>query len=175
MDVSGIIVIQSGELWIILWIVWITNKKAAKTMLIGEFTHSIDKKRRLAIPAKFRKEIGKGAVVTRGLDRCLFLYPMAEWNNVAEKLSSLPTGKADIRDYARLFLAGASDVILDSLGRILIPDYLKNFAGLQEKVVITGVYKRLEIWDAKAWEAYKSRIEKETDSLAGKLGELGVY
>ena len=144
-------------------------------MLIGEFTHNLDDKKRVAIPAKFRKELGKTAVITRGLDRCLFVFPLKEWEQVAEKLSSLPTGQSDTRSFARLFLAGAVDVNMDSLGRILIPDYLKTFAGLKEKAVITGVYKRLEIWDEQAWAAYKERIEQQTDVLAEKLGELGVY
>jgi len=144
-------------------------------MLIGEFTHNIDEKKRVAIPAKFRKEIGKKAVVTRGLDNCLFVYPMKEWDLVAEKLSTLPMGQADNRNFSRLFLAGAVDVSLDSMGRILIPDYLKKFAGLKDKVVVTGVYKKLEIWDESAWEKYKARIEKQTDILAEKLGEVGVY
>ena len=100
---------------------------------------------------------------------------MKEWENVAEKLSTLPMGQADNRNFARMFLAGAVDVSLDSMGRILIPDYLKKFAGLGEKVVITGVHKKLEIWDEKAWEKYKNKIEKETDILAEKLGEVGVY
>ncbi len=146
-----------------------------KTMLIGEFTHNLDEKKRVAVPAKFRKEIGKSAVITRGLDNCLFVYPLKEWEEVAERLSSLPSGKSDNRNYARLFLAGAVDVSLDSMGRILIPDYLKKFAGLKDKVVITGVYKKLEIWDEDAWEKYKNRIEKQTDILAEKLGEMGIY
>ncbi|MDD5032639.1 MAG: division/cell wall cluster transcriptional repressor MraZ [Candidatus Pacebacteria bacterium] len=144
-------------------------------MLIGEFKHNIDEKKRVAIPSKFRKELGKTAVITRGLDKCLFVYPVKEWEKVAEKLSSLPMGQSDNRNYARLFLAGASDVSLDSLGRILVPDYLKSFAGLKEKVVIAGVYKKLEIWDEEAWENYKNRIEKDTDALAEKLGEVGIY
>ena len=144
-------------------------------MLIGEFIHNVDKKKRVAIPAKFRRELGKKAVVTRGFDNCLVVYPMREWEIVAEKLSSLPMGQADNRNFARLFLAGASEVSLDSLGRILIPDYLKKFAGLKDKVVITGVHKKLEIWDEKSWERYKNKIEKQTDILAEKLGEVGVY
>ncbi len=144
-------------------------------MLIGEFKHVIDEKKRVAIPAKFRSEIGQKAVLTRGLNNCLFLYPLKEWEQVAERISSLPMGQPNNRDFSRLFLAGACDVTIDSLGRILIPDYLKSFAGLKDKVVITGVYKKLEIWDEQGWEDYKSRIEKETDALAEKLGELGVY
>lgn len=154
---------------------WISPQNNHKTMLIGEFTHNLDSKKRVAIPAKFRKELGKTAVITRGLDHCLFVFPLKEWEQVAEKLSALPTGQSDMRSFARLFLAGAVDVTIDALGRILIPDYLKGFAGLKEKVVITGVYKRLEIWDGQAWEAYKERTEQQTDVLAEKLGELGVY
>jgi len=144
-------------------------------MLIGEYKHSLDPKKRMAIPAKFRKEIGDKVVITRGLDQCLFAYPMPEWEKVAEKLSELPTGSADTRNFVRLFLSGATDVELDSLGRILIPDNLKEFAGLKEKVVIVGVHKRLEIWNEENWESYIERIEKQTDMLAEKLGELGVY
>lgn len=144
-------------------------------MLIGEYKHGLDPKKRVSIPAKFRKEIGKKAVITRGLDQCLFVYPMSEWEKVAEKLSNLPTGQSDTRNFVRMMLAGAVDVDIDSLGRVLIPDYLKNYAGLKDKVVIAGVYKRLEIWNEENWENYKQRIEKQTDVLAEKLGELGAY
>lgn len=144
-------------------------------MLIGEYKHNIDPKKRIAIPAKFRKEIGKKAVITRGLDQCLFVYTMTEWQKVAEKLSELPTGSADTRNFVRMVLSGATDVEIDALGRVLIPDYLKQFAGLKEKVVVAGVYRRLEIWDEENWNNYKQRIEKQTDMLAEKLGELGVY
>lgn len=144
-------------------------------MLIGEYTHRLDPKKRLAIPAKFRKELGNKTVITKGLDQCLVLYPLVEWEKVAESLSRLPTGQSESRNFVRDFFSGASDVEIDSLGRILIPDSLKKIAGLREKVVIIGVYKRLEIWDEEKWNEYKSRIEKQTDILAEKLGQLGVY
>lgn len=144
-------------------------------MLIGEYKHSLDPKKRVAIPAKFRKEIGEKAVVTKGQDQCLFVYPMNEWEKVAEKLSGLPTGPADTRNFVRLSFSGANDVEIDALGRILIPDNLKEFAGLKEKVVIVGVYKRLEIWNEENWKNYKQRLEKQTDILAEKLGESGAY
>ena len=144
-------------------------------MLIGEFAHTLDIKKRVSLPAKFRKELGRKAVITRGLDACLFVYSAKEWARVAENLAGLPTGQASTRNFMRLFLAGATEVDFDSLGRILIPDYLKEYAGLKEKVVITGVYKRLEIWDAVRWAGYKSEIEKQTDMLAEKLGEIGAY
>jgi MraZ protein len=95
-------------------------------MLIGEYTHIIDDKKRLAIPAKIRKELGAKAVITRGLDNCLFIYPSKEWQKLVEKLSNLPIGQRDTRGFSRLMLAGASEVDLDTLGRVLVPDYLKN-------------------------------------------------
>lgn len=144
-------------------------------MLIGEYEHTIDAKKRMALPAKFRKDLGKEAVITRGLDACLFVYPMKEWERVAEALSNLPTGQATNRSFVRLFLAGAAHVETDALGRILVPDYLKKYAGLSERVTIVGVGKRLEIWDSQKWEAYRSDIEKQADLLAERLGEIGAY
>lgn len=144
-------------------------------MLIGEYTHNIDPKKRLAIPAKLRKELGERAVLTRGLNNSLFLYPQERWQKLTEKLGQLPVGQADTRSFLRLMFAGAVEVELDQLGRILIPDYLKNYAGLKQHVVIVGVYDRLEIWDENRWEGYKAEVEKNTDMIAEKLGELGLY
>lgn len=143
-------------------------------MLIGEYTHIIDDKKRLAIPAKIRKELGAKAVITRGLDNCLFIYPSKEWQKLVEKLSNLPIGQRDTRGFGRLMLAGASEVDLDTLGRVLIPDYLKEYAQLKKNVVIAGVYNRLEIWDETKWNAFKSQSEKEVDNIAERLGNLGV-
>ncbi len=144
-------------------------------MLIGEYQHTLDPKKRLAVPAKVRKDLGETAVLTRGLDNCLSLYPMHEWQKLTEKLSQLPVGQGNTRSFSRLMLAGAVEVELDQLGRILIPDYLKTYAGLKQKVVIAGVYNRLEVWDEERWNAYKSDVEKNTDMIAEKLGELGLY
>lgn len=144
-------------------------------MLIGEYSHTIDAKKRLAIPSRVRKELGERAVLTRGLDTCLFLYPEKEWQKLTEKLGELPVGQASTRSFLRLMLAGAVEVELDQLGRILVPDYLKEYAGLKQKVVITGVYNRLEIWDEERWGNYKGDVEKNTDMIAEKLGELGLY
>ena len=143
-------------------------------MLIGEFTHTIDPKKRLAIPARFRKELGDRGVLTRGLDQCLFLYPMREWETLAQKLGSLPMGQSATRNFVRLLLAGASEVEFDSLGRILIPDYLKGYAGLEKRTTITGVFNRIEIWDSGRWEQYRGEVERNTDALAEKLGEVGL-
>jgi len=143
-------------------------------MFIGEYTYSIDEKKRLAIPPKFRKILDKKAVITRGLDQCLFLYPLKEWQAVAEKLSRLPLSQADARGFARIMLAGAMDVNLDNLGRILIPDYLKEYAALKKKVVIAGLYNRIEIWDERKWKEYKRKMEAGIGDVAERLKELGV-
>lgn len=144
-------------------------------MLIGEYLHNIDAKKRLAVPAKLRKEVGEKAILTRGLNNCLVLYPLAQWTKVSDKLEQLSTGKADARSFLRLQFSGAIEVELDQLGRILIPDYLKEYAGLSQKVTIVGVQNRLEIWDTERWENYKKEVEKNADMIAEKLGELGLY
>lgn len=143
-------------------------------MLIGEYTHSLDPKKRLSIPAKFRKELGVGAVLTRGLDGCLWIFPSRNWTQLAEKLSALPMAQADSRSFMRLLLSGAHEVEFDGLGRILIPEHLKGYAGLNRDVVVTGVHTRLELWDKASWSSYKKKLEKHSDDIARKLGDLGT-
>jgi MraZ protein len=143
-------------------------------MFIGEYSHNLDAKGRLAVPAKFRAMLKGGAVVTRGLDNCLFLYTKKSWKELAEKLSKLPIGQAKARAFSRLMLAGAMDVGFDSQGRIMLPEYLRKFAGLSKKTIVAGLYDRLEIWDEKAWNKYKEGTEKESAQIAEALGELGV-
>lgn len=143
-------------------------------MFIGEYQHTIDTKKRLAIPAKFRKDLGEQAIITRGLDNCLVVYTPAEWEKLAKRLESLPTSQADARNYARIMLSGAADAQLDSLGRILVPDYLKNYAGLKKNVAILGLANRLEIWDAEKWAEHRQRTETAAGDIAERLKELGI-
>jgi MraZ protein len=143
-------------------------------MLIGEYAHILDPKKRLSLPSKFRKELGRTVVVTRGLDNCLFVYSLKEWQKVSNKLGGLSFGQADTRSFNRFMLSGAVEIDIDSAGRILIPDFLKEFANLKDRVILAGIHTRLEIWDEKAWSAYKKRVEKQADQLAEKLGEIGV-
>lgn len=143
-------------------------------MFIGEYYHAIDEKGRLAIPIKFREELAKGAVVTRGLDNCLFLYSQKEWEVLAGKLANLPIARANTRAFSRLMLAGAMDVEIDKQGRVVLPDYLRKFAGLKRKVVVAGLYNRIEIWDELVWGRYKASTEKTSSDIAEALGELGV-
>jgi len=130
----------------------------------------MDDKGRLAIPAKFRFELSSGAVVTRGLENCLFLYTREEWEKLAQKLAAQSYNNS----FARIMLAGAMDVEFDKQGRVVLPEYLRKHAGLEKEVVIAGLYNRLEIWDKEKWEKYKSSNEKSVGNIAEKLSEFGM-
>ena len=143
-------------------------------MFIGEYKYTIDDKGRLAIPAKFRVKLGRGAVVTRGLDNCLFLYTKEEWEKLATRLANLPMAQANTRAFARLMLAGAMDSDIDKQGRISLPDYLRKYADLKRNVVLAGLYNRLEIWSEEKWEQYKAETERTSVHIAEELGGLGV-
>lgn len=143
-------------------------------MLLGEYKHNLDNKGRAAMPAKFRKELSAGAIITRGLDRCLFVFSIKEWEELIRKLMILPLAQANARAFARLMLAGATDIQFDNQGRFLIPDYLRRYAELKKEIVITGLHSRLEIWNSENWEQYKTKTESTSDEIAEKLGELGI-
>jgi MraZ protein len=143
-------------------------------VFIGEYSHNIDDKGRLAIPSKFRVKLSEGAVVTRGLDNCLFLYPKNEWEKIAEKLAAMPMTQANARAFARLMLAGAMDVDIDKQGRLVLPAYLRQYAKLINNTVITGLYNRIEIWEASAWRKYQDAAEKDSNEIAEKLVDLGI-
>lgn len=143
-------------------------------MFIGEFKHSADQKGRIAIPAKFRLHLIKGAVVTRGLDNCLFLYPKEEWEELANKLAKLPISQKDARAFTRLMLSGAMEVEIDKQGRITLPQYLREYAKIKNEVIVTGLYSRIEIWDKEEWEKYKKQAEEKSVDISEHLGELGI-
>lgn len=143
-------------------------------MFIGEYTHNLDDKGRLMIPKKFQHDLSSGVVVTRGLDRCLFVYTMKEWSVLAEKLAALPFAQANTRAFARLMLAGAMDGTLDKQGRFMLPEYLRTYAGLKKNVVVAGLYNRLELWDADLWKEYTAHNEAESAAIAEQMGVLGV-
>ena len=143
-------------------------------MLIGEYFHTIDTKKRLALPAKFRKELGKKVIVTRGFENCLVVYQQSEWKLVMEELRRLPSGRAESRKFNRAILGGATEINLDKLGRILIPDYLKKYAGLKKNITICGLSNKLEIWDDQKWEVYRKKAEQDIDKVAENLPDLGI-
>ena len=143
-------------------------------MFIGEYNHNLDAKGRIAVPAKFRNELSAGAIVTRGLDKCLFVFNAKDWEALAQKLIALPLAQANSRAFSRLMLAGAVDCELDGQGRILLPEYLRKYAGLKKETTVAGLYNRIEIWDAEIWNAYKEKTESSSDEIAERMGELGI-
>jgi len=143
-------------------------------MFIGEYNHNLDDKGRLAIPAKFRAILKKGAVVTKGLDNCLFLYSREQFEKIAQKFAALPLSQAKARAFSRHMLAGAMDVDFDNQGRITLPEYLRKFSARKKSVIVAGLYNHLEIWDEEAWNNYKAESERNSNSIAEELGDLGI-
>lgn len=143
-------------------------------MLIGQYTHELDPKKRLTLPSKWRSDLGKKIVLTNGLDSSLFVFPIKEWEKVAEKLSQSGFGNKDTRDFNRFMLGNAFETDVDAAGRIVIPDTLKEFAKLGNKVVLAGMHSRVELWDENTWKNFTTKLGGEADVLAGKLSELGI-
>lgn len=141
-------------------------------MFVGQYSHNIDVKGRMAIPAKFRSELKK-AVVTKGLDNCLFLYTKKEWDKIAEDIAGRTFTKLNNRSLARQMLAGAMEVEIDKQGRIIIPEYQRKFAGLDKNVVIAGLYNRLEIWDEVKWNQNIQYTESNANEIAEALENIG--
>ena len=143
-------------------------------MLIGEYTHTIDEKGRISLPVRFRQEMGKKVVMTRGLDKCLFLFTTKEWLNLSKELSSAPWLKADTRAFNRRIFGGATEIEVDKIGRILLPEFLKTEASLvgKDKAVLVGVDNRVEVWEEKNWSQYREITEKKADEIAEKLGNV---
>lgn len=140
-------------------------------MFLGEYLHTFDAKNRISLPSKFRKDLGRTVVLTRGLDRCVYVYSKKAWDVVARKYAAQANGTAAARGLARLFLAGSFEGEVDKAGRVLVPENLKSFAGLAVKSVIAGVADRVEIWEEGAWQKYTAQLERDADMFAEKLGD----
>ncbi|RQW75054.1 transcriptional regulator MraZ [Lysinibacillus composti] len=138
-------------------------------MFMGEYQHSVDTKGRLIVPSKFREQLGNTFVITRGLDNCLFGYPMDEWRKLEEKLKELPMTKKDARAFARFFFSGATEVEIDKQGRINIPSTLSTYAKIEKECVVVGVSSKIEIWAKDAWEAYFNDAEESFNEIAENL------
>lgn len=143
-------------------------------MFLGEYEHNIDQKGRLAIPVKFRNALADGAVVSRGLDGCLTLYPRKEWESLAAKIAALPTTDPNARAFSRFVLSGAVDVEADKQGRIILPAYLRQYAELGATVVVAGLYNRIELWDKAKWETFSEASQANSSEIASRLSELGI-
>lgn len=141
-------------------------------MFLGEYAHTIDDKGRLTLPARFRAELAAGLVVTRGIDKCLSVYPMAEWQRVSERISALPMTDPQAREFRRLLFAGATDAELDKQGRVLLPQYLREYAGLTSNVIVAGLNTHLEIWGPEAWNAIRANFDSGV--TAEYWAQLGI-
>lgn len=139
-------------------------------MFLGEYLHTFDSKNRISIPSKFRKDLGRVVVVTRGLDRCLYLYAKKAWEKEALTYAKSASGNSAERGLARLFLAGSFEAEVDRGGRVLVPEHLKSFAAIKERAIIAGVADRVEIWEERAWKKYTADIEKNAIRFAEKVG-----
>ncbi len=143
-------------------------------MLIGEYIHAIDKKSRVSLPAKFRKQLGKKIIITPGLDQCLFIFTIGQWKKVSHKLSDTDSNlsflKADQRNFNRYMFGRAAETEIDSIGRILIPDFLRERINLKDKAALIGVQDRVEIWNDKIWEQNQKVVENRAVGLAEKIG-----
>jgi MraZ protein len=145
------------------------------TFLTGEFRHALDDRGRVAIPIRFRPRLAEGATLARWLDGCLAIFPSDEWNELAGKLRGLPITNPRAREFARFMSSGAVDVELDRQGRLLVPAYLREYAGIAVgEVVVVGALNRLEIWAPAAWQPYRAKIEDEPEALAEHLADLGI-
>ena len=143
-------------------------------MLLGEYEHSIDTKGRIAMPAKLRDGLGGKFIITKGLDGCLFVYAMDEWQRVEQKLASLPMSRKTARDFTRFLFGGACEGECDKQGRVLLPASLRRYAGLEREAVIVGVGSRAEIWDAAKWQQYNEESAEDVNELAEQLADLGI-
>jgi len=143
-------------------------------MFFGEFTHSIDSKGRIIIPSKFRENLGDKCILTKGLDGCLFVYPLDEWKNLEQKLKAIPLTKKDARAFVRFFFSGACECEFDSQGRILIPLGLREYAGINKEAVVIGVSTRIEIWAKEKWDEYNNSYVGTFEDIAEELVELGI-
>ena len=141
-------------------------------MFMGEYNHTIDAKGRLIIPAKFRELLGTEFVLTRGLDGCLFIYPVDEWQAFEQKLRALPLTNKNARTFSRFFVAGAAMCELDRQGRVLVPQTLREFAGLEKDVVLTGNLDRIEVWSKEKWS--ENCDYDDMDEIAENMQDMGI-
>lgn len=140
-------------------------------MFIGEYQHALDSKNRIIIPSKLRDELGDIFILTKGLDGCLYAYPMNEWKILEEKLKKLPLTNRDARAFVRFFFSGANEITVDKQGRALVPQNLLEYASIDKDIVSIGVSTRLEIWSKEKWNEY-NESDMDMDGIAEKMNEL---
>jgi MraZ protein len=149
-------------------------KVGSDIMFMGEYTHNMDKKGRLIIPSKLRDDLSEQFVITRGLDNCLFLYPMNEWKELEKKLTSLPMTSKNARNFVRFFFSGANECELDKQGRVSLPINLRDYANFDHEIVIIGLANRIELWAKEKWDNYMDDVEDSYEDIAEAMEELGI-
>lgn len=173
---------KSGDKWCPWWISGsITSVRSLPfrrpegftvSMFLGRYAHALDAKGRLAIPARFREALADGVVLTRGIDRCVALYPISEWQPLAEKVRALPITDPDARNFRRMVFAEATDLTLDGQGRILVPPELRRYAGLERETLVVGVDTAIEIWSPERWQAVQAVMDADGAAIAQRLATL---
>ncbi|MEN6350654.1 MAG: division/cell wall cluster transcriptional repressor MraZ [Syntrophomonas sp.] len=143
-------------------------------MFLGEYQHSLDSKGRITIPSRFREQLGEKFVATKGLDNCIFLYPVEEWQAIEEKLRLLPFTKADVRSFVRFFFSGAAELEIDKQGRTILPVNLRDYSDIEKDVIIIGVGARVEIWSVEKWAKYTESAGSSYEEIAESLVDLGI-
>ncbi len=143
-------------------------------MFIGEYQHNLDSKGRITMPSKFRDGLGKNFYITKGMDGCLFVFPEEQWIEMDKKINNLRLSRKESRGIARLFYAGAIDVSLDKMGRVLLPGNLRQYASLDKEAIVIGVSTRVEIWDKDRWESYNDDEDFNYDILTEKMSDLDI-
>src|SRR5690625_149000 len=143
-------------------------------MFMGEYQHNIDTKGRMIVPAKFREGLGESFVLTRGLDQCLFAYPMDEWKALEDKLKQLPLTKKDARTFTRFFFSGAVECEVDKQGRINIPQPLRTYSKIEKECIVIGVSNRVEVWAKEIWEQYFIESEDSFEEIAEDLLDFDI-
>lgn len=144
-------------------------KRTGTTRFIGRYYHALEQKGRLSIPAVFRQILGDSAVITRGLDGCLFLFPYKNWEKISQQAANMPLTKKQSRAWVRLLANNAADVLFDDLGRIMVPEHLRTFGKLAKAVVIVGSLNYVEIWDQETYHHYLKSIENQAEAIAETL------
>jgi len=161
-------VVKCGGMW------YDYNTEVVNDMFMGEFEHNIDTKGRVIVPAKLREDLGENFIITRGLDHCLFVYPLDEWHLLESKLKKLPLTRKDARAFTRFFFSGATECQFDKQGRVNIPQPLRMYASLTKECTIIGVSNRIEVWAKEVWEGYFTESEQSFADIAENLLDFDI-
>lgn len=143
-------------------------------MFLGEYAHNLDDKGRLTIPARLRDELAQGLVITRGYDECLVIYPPSEWSELVRKSSQLPSTSRAARAYSRWVFGGAHETVPDKMGRVLIPSFLREYAGIGEEAIMVGMNTCMEVWDPAKWRRAQERDRGDLDNALVDIAKMGV-